>query len=444
MLLKGEIMIREQHYILFLRVIGIFWITVGIGPLNAENRNPGSAHILSVEDVVSEAMRENPDLMIAEATIAAARGERRTAGQWKNPEITAEYGEKRVSDREGDLTAKGNAQRYSFNQLFEFPGKASLRKAIAEKNIQLAELALAQLRLEVAAKTRSLAIEWLVATRIVKTVDEVADRSRSLVEMLTKRTPAGVQLLLDQRVIEGSMVTIKIQAREAAERQNNAQMALNILRGKPSQESLSIRTDLNPPSLHVARDALLQKASTANVVLKSSAVEIERADQSLSQARLGAAPDFTIGPFFSQENTPERERILGVGVSLPLPLWDWNRGQIDVAKADLNRAQARHTQAIRTAESNLIQEYTTYQLILKQLEETPLEFIRRFHDAADLADRQYRLGAISAQTYLGMQQQYLELTEGILNTIREAHERLYKIQVATSDPKLFGQKEAAQ
>ncbi len=392
---------------------------------------------ISVETLVAEVLKNNPDLLIAEAEVAAARGERRAAGQWKNPEVTAEYGEKRVAERAtGNLAAEGNAQRYSIGQIFEFPGKASLRKAIKDHNIHLAEISLAQLKLEVVARVRSLAVEWLVSDREATAAREVADRSETLVQMLSKRAPAGAQLLLDQRIIEASMVGILTEAREAEERREMVRIGLNVLRGTPADTNLNIQASLEPPVFQKNWDTLKEQAETASLLLKARVIELERADKSLSHARLGAAPDITIGPFFSQENAADRERGLGLGVTLPLPLWDSNRGQVDVAKAGISAAQARHAQALRDTERELAQEYAAYQLSQKQLDKTPMSLLGRLGDAAELADRQYRLGAVSVQTYLDMQTGYLEATKGILSAIQETHERLLKIQVITNDQAL--------
>ena len=400
----------------------------------AEDSVVQEAPEISVETLVAEVLKNNPDLLIAETDVAAARGERRAAGQWKNPEVTAEYGEKRVAERAtGNLAAEGNAQRYSIGQTFEFPGKASLRKAIKDHDIHLAEISLAQLKLEVAARARSMAVEWLVSDREATAAREVADRSETLVQMLSKRAPAGAQLLLDQRIIEASMVGILTEAREAEERREVVRIGLNVFCGTPADTKLNIQASLEPPVFQKNWDTLKEQAETASLLLKARVIELERADKSLSHARLGAAPDITIGPFFSQENAADRERGLGLGVTLPLPLWDSNRGHVDVAKAGISAAQARRAQALRDTERELAQEYAAYQLSQKQLDKTPVSLLGRLGDAAELADRQYRLGAVSVQTYLDMQTGYLEATKGILGAIQETHERLLRIQVITND-----------
>ena len=394
---------------------------------------------VSVETLVSEVLRNSPEILGAEAELATAKGERRSARQWKNPEVSAEYGEKRTSDRStGELTGKGNAQQYSFSQTFEFPGKASLRKAIADHDVKLAELALQQLHLEVAAKARSLAVEWLATEQEALTAREVADRSETLTEMLKKRAPAGVQSLLDQRIIEADLVNILTHAREAEERRDTARITLNLLRNHSPKDELHLRASLDPLHSNTEWESLWETAKASSFLIQSSEIELQKAGKSLSKAKVGAGPDITLSPFYSEERAADRERILGIGVSLPLPLWDSNRGQIEAARAGVKGADARKAAVLRDLQRELAVAIAVYDLTAKQLEKTPLAMLTRLREGADLADRQFRLGAVPVQTYIEMQDQYLQATSNLLNAIREAHDSLLKIRTLVSDPTLLG------
>ncbi|MDD2709486.1 MAG: TolC family protein [Verrucomicrobiae bacterium] len=393
---------------------------------------------LSVEQLVGESLRDNPDLKAAQAVVGTAKGDRRAAGQWRNPEVTVQYGEKRVADRStGELAGKGGAQMFSFSQTFEFPGKASLRKAIADHDVRLAGLALDQLRFEIAAEARLLTVRWLTFEQEARASREVADRSEALVQMLGKRMAAGVQFLLDQRIVEASLVNILARAREAEEARETARIALNILRGRRPDEALEVAMTLHPSGMNAGWEMLWRQASDANLALRSGDEAIGKARQELSRARIEAAPDFTISPFYSEERAVDRERVLGVGVSLPLPFWDSGRGRTDAARESLARAQAERVRAVRDVQQRLAGELGAWRLALGQLEKTPLEMLTRLRESADLADRQYRLGTVEVPTYIEMQDQYMEATAGLLGAIRDAQEHRLNIQLLTADPSLL-------
>ena len=107
-----------------------------------------------LEPLVAEVVKRYPELSFYRAEIAAAKGERRTAAAWANPELSASLGQKQV--RGGGLSDEGLTWSVGVQQTIEWPGRISLRKAIANHQVQLAELGLAQFRMAMAARTRAL------------------------------------------------------------------------------------------------------------------------------------------------------------------------------------------------------------------------------------------------------------------------------------------------
>jgi len=134
---------------------------------------------ITLDALVAEALANNPELKFYEAEVAAAKGERRAAGEWANPELSAELGNKRVEDLSGNKLGDGAVWSVSVAQTFEFPGRVSLRKAIAGKQIELANLGLEQFRVALAAQVRSLGFKVLAAEEKATAAREVSSRFHS-------------------------------------------------------------------------------------------------------------------------------------------------------------------------------------------------------------------------------------------------------------------------
>src|SRR5689334_16198232 len=158
-----------------------------------------STNEISVESLVQEALAKNLELNFYRTEIAAAKGEQRTAGTWRNPELSSQVGPKRSQDAQTGLTGEGVAWSVSVMQTFEYPGRIGLRKAIANRQIQLAELGLEQFQATLMAKTRAAAFEVFEAQAKSDAAEEVAERFRALTEVLVQREPAGVTPLLETR-----------------------------------------------------------------------------------------------------------------------------------------------------------------------------------------------------------------------------------------------------
>jgi len=70
------------------------------------------------------------------------------------------------------------------------------------------------------------------------------------------------------------------------------------------------------------------------------------------------------------------------------------------------------------------------------------ESVDEFRNAAELADRHYRLGAVPIATYVELQKQYLEAVNALLDTKREALEAGQELQRLTGLD--FGQPQSAK
>src|SRR4030095_5110315 len=85
---------------------------------------------------------------------------------------------------------------------------------------------------------------------------------------------------------------------------------------------------------------LLALARTNNFEMRVRAVELAQQGLRVDLARNEAYPALSVGPTISEENAgDERERIVGAIVSLPLPLWNRNKGNIEAALARQTQAE---------------------------------------------------------------------------------------------------------
>jgi len=60
--------------------------------------------------------------------------------------------------------------------------------------------------------------------------------------------------------------------------------------------------------------------------------------------------------------------------------------------------------------------------------------VQHFKEAAEVADRHYRLGAVPISTYVELQKQYLDAVEGLLDTKKEALEAAAQLELLTGVP----------
>lgn len=394
------------------------------------NEAPVTAtNVVTLDALVAEALARNPELKFYEAELVAAKAGRKTAGVLANPELSGSVGNKTV--RGGGVSEEGVAWSVSVMQPFEWPGRLGLRKAIANRDVELAELGFARFKAALAARVRLLGYGLFAAREKADAAREVAERFKALREVLVQRDPAGLTPLLETRVIEATELTAQRTVSDADLAAKAALLELNQLRGVATDTRMSVlQSPLTFASLPGA-DALLVAARTNNFELRVRAVELAQQGFRVDLAKNERYPAISVGPTISEENAGDRERIIGVGVSLPLPLWNRNTGNIEAAKARRTQAEVSLAVTQREVERQVLHAAQTYETKRREMENWKPDSVKHFKEAAELADRHYRLGAVPISTYVELQKQYLEAVEALLDTRRDALDAAQQIETLT-------------
>ncbi len=400
-------------------------------PTNAQETNsPPGNDAVSVDALVAAALEKNPELKFYEAEIAAAKAGRKTAGGWANPEVSGSVGQKRVSSP--GLSDEGIAWSVAVVQPFEWPGRVGLRKAIANHDIELAQLGYERFKVALTGRIRSLAFGLFAAQEKATAANEVAERFKALREVLVQRDPAGLTPLLETRVIEATELNAQRKASAATLAAQAALLELNQLRGAAPEAPLTI----TPPKVSFPTPLDKQKLATAartnNFELRQRAVELAQQGFRVDLAKNERYPALALGPEYSEEKVGnDREQIIGISMALPLPLWNRNGGEITAAKARQAQAEVSFHLAQRETERHIAAAVLTYETKLREMARWRPDSAQHFKEAAELADRHYRLGAVPISTYVELQQQYLEAVESLLDTKREALEAAAQLELLT-------------
>ncbi len=386
----------------------------------------------TLDRLVGEVLEKNPELKFYEAEIAATKGSRKTAGLWSNPEVSGSIGQKRVWNEDDELTGKGTAGDLLVMQTFEWPGRVGLRTAIADRDIELAELGLEQFRALLVSRTKSAAYELFAAQEKAAATLEVADHFSALREVLVERGQAGLTPQLETRVIEARELNMRRKANQASLAAQAARLGLNQLRGASPDAELSIDSmNLLFLPLEKNRETLVTLARSNDFSVRQRKIELARQNFRVGLSENERMPAVSIGPSIAQERAGDRERVIGAAVSVPLPLWDQNQGNIDTARAQRVQAETSLYVAEREAERRVIEGVATYETKLKEMAKWQPYSIQHFREAAELADRHYRLGAVPVSTYIELQTQYLETIEGLQDTKKEALEAANQLDLLT-------------
>ena len=289
----------------------------------------------TLEQMTAEAMRNNPELQVLEESIRAAKGGVTTARTFSNPELSVAPGIRRI--QEGGRNSDVFHAEASISQLFKFPGKRALEIAIAERNVELTELAREAFHFQVAAKVRRAYYEAVAGQKIAQARSDQAESAKAFVESAKKRVESGYGSDFETVKSQAELIAAKKALLLAQASVNNARVTLNALMGRAANAPLNVSGNLDNVQPPGSRSDFIALALARNPAIRTQVRQAELAGLNLRATRFARRPDVAIGP--SVEYL-DNEQTYGLGVTLALPLWDQKKGEIATATAKQREALA--------------------------------------------------------------------------------------------------------
>ncbi|MFL5380971.1 MAG: TolC family protein [Longimicrobiaceae bacterium] len=283
---------------------------------------------VTLREAEEAALANGTRVRLAAADEAAARADVLTARAFPNPTVTADYSK---SAPQYHLTA---------DQPLELPWLRRARIRAAQAGALGARYRLEIERAAVRYAVGSAYVQAAAARELFALSARTGREGGELVRIARTRQQAGDASELDVElalVAEGGLQAAALADSLAAVA---ALLDLQALMGIPSAhpaivlaDSLASLPALAPAVPGAAAVPLRTAAAQAEVQARTATIAVERAHR-------WAAPSVTAGVEWHDPSGGEPGYLPTFGVSIPLPLWDRNRGPLAAARAGLLRAQA--------------------------------------------------------------------------------------------------------
>ncbi|MBC9879968.1 TolC family protein [Bradyrhizobium sp. INPA01-394B] len=296
----------------------------------------GASRTISLPQALQRALAANPRLTAAERDIGIAGGLRIQAGALPNPEASFELDNAFGSGPyKGVRSAETNLQ---LSQLVELGGKREARVAAGEAGIGTAVWQRRATRLEVLSETAIAFITIISAQRRIEIFDEQIASFDPLIPLLQKRVQEGASSPAETLRAQVAADLFRVERERSKTLLATARRDLAILMGDASPrfgEAVGrLATTGQPPPFK----AVLQAIDANPQLARWTAVTAQR-NAELLIARLKAIPDPRISAgwrHFQDTN----DNAVRLGVSIPLPVFDQNTGNIIAAQETLAKTDA--------------------------------------------------------------------------------------------------------
>lgn len=287
-----------------------------------------SAQTLTLESALQNAFAGNPDLAAAQWEIDIAQGGRQQAGLIPNPVASWDAEDTRRSTR--TTTVK-------LSQTLELGGKRGARIEVASRAQDAAAQELEQRRNLLRAEV----IDGFYGALWAQERLELAQRSMALAErglvIANGRVTAGKASPVEATRAQVEVSQIRLERSRAEIGVSDAYRRLAAITGSATIGFERVEAGaVNTPALPSATQLLARLESTAE--LRLAQLQIQQRDAGLGLEKAQRIPDLDVS-IGSQYDASVRERVNLVGVSMPIPLFNRNQGNVLAASRRADQAR---------------------------------------------------------------------------------------------------------
>lgn len=319
-----------------MRTLTFALVCLAPGAALAQANPPPAAPPLTMAEVVSLAVRQNPRLVAVTHDLAAAQSGVRSARALTNPQLTFAPA----------LTPGGSDEDLLLQQPLELNGTRSARAGVARAQFrQTRAEAVGELR-RVVFETQSAYLQLLRTQELLRLAGEQLRSAEELDRITRRQVEIGTRPGIDRTQTAIEVARAQQQVTLAESRVAEAAGALNTLLGRAPREPLGT---LGLPTLTPAptdRQALVQQALATRTEIEAGAAAQDAARQEARLARAQGRPD--LAPQLRGGNLTRGAATPGVGLGISLPFLDYGSRRNRIRQAEETaRAEAARVEAVR-------------------------------------------------------------------------------------------------
>ncbi|MGY2270758.1 MULTISPECIES: TolC family protein [Pseudomonas] len=386
---------------------GVLWVVA----------SASQAQTLTLDSALQTAFANNPELAAAQWDIDIAQGGRQQAGLIPNPVASWDVEDTRRDSRTTSI---------KISQALELGGKRGARIDVASRAQDAAALTLEQRRNTLRAEVID---NYYGASRAQERLD-LAQRSMTVAErglvVANGRVTAGKASPVEATRAQVQLSEIRLELDRAQIGLTDAYRRLAASTGSAAPNFQAVATQ-NPstPTVPSATQLLARLEQTAELRLAELSILQNEASVGLEKAQRIPDLDVSIG---SQYDASVRERVNLVGVSMPIPLF--NRNQGNVLAATRRADQARD---LRNATELRLRTETRQALDLWQSANTEVrafnqQILPAAQSAVDSATRGFEMGKFSFLDVLDAQRTLIAARTQYLNATAQATDAWVRIE----------------
>jgi outer membrane protein, heavy metal efflux system len=365
--------------------------------------------LFTLDDAERLAAESNPTLRQAEVEIRAAKARTQQAGLYPNPSVGYTGDEIRGGSN------NGGKQGFFVEQPIVTGGKLAKSRSVFEQETHIAELEAEQQKTRVETSVKVAFYRVLVA-------QELVDTRHDLVQIEGNYSDVERQLYNSGQADESEALEAEVQVlrtRVASNAQENILREqwrrLAALLGQPDLPQSVVAGDLEKGWPELDEQQILATIADLSPATRIADAASSRAAAEIARAKSQVVPDVNVLGGFEYNNEPLGTTSRATGweglaeLSVQLPIFNRNQGNIAEASAELDRAQLEKQRIqllLRERAASLLDQYVTSKVVATQYRE---EILPRAKKANTLMTEKYGQMLAAYPRMLKAQRMHFEL-----------------------------------
>ncbi len=417
----------------------LFFLTIGL------TANAQEILTLSRQQCEAIFLKENLQLLAEKLEISKAEAAVLQARLWPNPtfeidEVNLWATKKQLAVFGDDLQGFnggnfGKNQQFSLGieQLIKTAGKrkklVALEQVTADKSKQYFEDVLRGLKLEF--RNNLTQLQHLQLHK--KVYEKEITVLKNLTEAYQKQVTQG-------HVSKGEYIRLKALELEFSQTINDLTKAINeeqkelkILMRLPAQLQLALTEDDFLQDTKAAKseslESVLSKATSARPDLKIAQLNQQYANRLLAYEKAQRTPDVTLKAGYDRGGN-FMYNFVGFGLSIDLPLFDRNQGNIKSAKFEIEQAQLLYEEKNLSVQNEIAMAFENLDAAIRFYESIEPGYERTLNELLQQYTKNFVNRNISMLEYLDFLDAYLENKKIILEAGKEVNEKIEELNHA--------------
>ncbi len=393
---------------------------------------------MSLADLGRLALVRNKGLEAARTSLEQAQARLTQARLVPNPTIDVSRSTDAVFANEGD-----NGYSVTLSQPLELGGKRVKRMRVAEASIEVTKAEIADAERQMIARLRRLYVDATAAAARVDLLQRVTGLNQQTMGVMNVRLRAGDASQLDAKLLAAE--NNQVEARRAVAENDLAAAIVQIrtLSGIAPGEPLVLRRPAPLSAVVPDSEAILARALDARPDLRAARLREALAEAGIRLARSQGVPDTSAFvrygndsvvaqlPGAGQKRSFEREKVLEVGISIPIPLFNRHQGDISEAASLRTQSRAQREELEQVVRQEVLLAYARYQTAQRTVAVLQSGVVEQNQDSFRIIQLGYNLGEMRLLDVVNQQRVLIDAQTSFVDAQAELNTAVVDLDIAS-------------